>query len=56
MKKQTTKEFEVYPGIKAKVVLEGKKLVNVKLITKVGAGYYYSVLNDAGKMAEEMFS
>lgn len=47
--------FEVYENLKAKALFIDGIYTGVKLITKVPRGYYYSFLNDAGKMAEEMF-
>lgn len=54
-KMKTEIEFEVYPNLKAKAIFIDGVYSGVKLVTKVPRGYYYSFLNDAGKMAEGMF-
>lgn len=49
--------FPVYEesNIMAKAMFIDGVYSGVKLITKVGRGYYYSVLNDAGLEAERRF-
>lgn len=52
---KTEIEFKVYENVKAKAVFIDGVYSGCRLITKVPRGYYYSFLNDAGKMAEEMY-
>ena len=52
---KTYKVFEVYENLKAKAIFIDGIYSGIKLITKVPRGYYYSFLNDAGKMAEELY-
>ena len=50
------KEFEVYKGLKARALVVNGEVQEVKLITHVPRGYYYSFLNEAGLEAEKLFS
>lgn len=50
------RDFEVYPGLKAKALVVDGNVQQVKLVTHVPRGYYYSFLNDAEIEAEKLFS